>query len=137
MTKNLRNHVVVINSLDCSNDGSVSGSGPSYTVTYDTGEDVSDAQIGHFVYIEKREAGAGASSTVLSTYVYLITAKSAGGGGLGGPHQLTLKYIYDTAETGDDSPADLPNGSGSSGSPESADHKVVMILGPGFEMFME
>ena len=139
MTKNLRNHVVVINSLDCSNDGSVSGSGPSYTVTYDTGEDVSDAQIGHFVYIEKREAGAGASSTVLSTYVYLITAKSAGGGGLGlgGNDQLTLKYIYDTAETGDDSPADLPNGSGSSGSPERADHKVVMILGPGFEMFME
>ena len=137
MTKNLRNHVVVINSLDCSNDGSVSGSGPSYTVTYDTGEDVSDAQIGHFVYIEKREAGAGASSTVLSTYVYLITAKSAGGGGLAGPNQLTLKYIYDTAETGDDSPADLPNGSGSSGSPDRADHKVVMILGPGFEMFME
>lgn len=139
MARNLRDHVVVISSLDCSNDGSVSGSGPSYTVTYDTGEDVSDAQIGHFVYIEKREAGAGASSTVLSTYVYLITAKSAGGGGLGmgGNHQLTLKYIYDTAETGDDSPADLPNGSGSSGSPERADHKVVMILGPGFEMFME
>ena len=140
MTKNLRNHVVVINSLDCSNDGSVSGSGPSYTVTYDTGEDVSDAQIGHFVYIEKREAGAGASSTVLSTYVYVITAKTTGGGGemeMGGNHTLTLKYLYDTAETGDDSPADLPNGSGSSGSPERADHKVVMILGPGFEMFME
>ena len=140
MTKNLRNHVVVISSLDCSNDGSVSGSGPSYTVTYDTGEDVSDAQIGHYVYIEKREAGAGASSTVLSTYVYVITAKSTGGGGemeMGGNHTLTLKYLYDTAETGDDSPADLPNGSGSSGSPERADHKVVMILGPGFEMFME
>lgn len=140
MTKNLRNHVVVISSLDCSNDGSVSGSGPSYTVTYDTGEDVSDAQIGHYVYIEKREAGAGASSTVLSTYVYVITAKSTGGGGemeMGGNHTLTLKYLYDTAETGDDSPADLPNGSGSSGSPDRADHKVVMILGPGFEMFME
>ena len=140
MTKNLINHVVVISSLDCSNDGSVSGSGPSYTVTYDTGEDVSDAQIGHYVYIEKREAGAGASSTVLSTYVYVITAKSTGGGGemeMGGNHTLTLKYLYDTAETGDDSPADLPNGSGSSGSPDRADHKVVMILGPGFEMFME
>jgi len=138
MTKNLRNHVVVISSLDCSNDGSVSGSGPSYTVTYDTGEDVSDAQIGHYVYIEKRVAGAGASSAVQSTYVYVITAKSAGGGEMmGGNHTLTLKYLYDTAETGDDSPADLPNGSGSSGSPERADHKVVMILGPGFEMFME
>ena len=141
MTKNLRNHVVVINSLNCSNDGSVSGSGPNYTVTYDTDEDVSDAQIGHYVYIEKREAGAGASSTVLSTYVYVITGKNTGGGGgemeAGDQHELTLKYIYDTAETGDDSPADLPDGSGSSGSPERADHKVVMILGPGFEMFME
>ena len=140
MARNLRNHVVVISSLQCHNDGSVSGSGPSYTVTYDTGEDVSDAQIGHYVYIEKRGAGDGASSTVLSTYVYVITAKTTGGGGemeMGGNHTLTLKYLYDTAETGDDSPADLPNGSGSSGSPERADHQVVMILGPGFEMFME
>ncbi|MQF98174.1 MAG: hypothetical protein FI729_01390 [SAR202 cluster bacterium] len=140
MARNLRDHVVVISSLQCHNDGSVSGSGPSYTVTYDTGEDVSDAQIGHYVYIEKREAGAGASSTVLSTYVYVITGKNTGGGEemeLGGQHELTLKYVYDTAETGDDSPADLPNGSGSSGSPDRADHKVVMILGPGFEMFME
>ena len=140
MARNLRDHVVVISSLQCHNDGSVSGSGPSYTVTYDTGESVSDAQIGHYVYIEKREAGAGASSTVLSTYVYVITAKTTGGEGemeMGGNHTLTLKYLYDTAETGDDSPADLPNGSGSSGSPERADHKVVMILGQGFEMFME
>lgn len=138
MTKNLRNHVVVISSLDCSGDGSVSGSGPSYTVTYDTGVDVSDAQIGHYVYIEKRVAGAGASSAVQSTYVYVITAKDDGEGGMmGANHTLTLKYLYDTAETGDDSPADLPNGSGSSGSPERADHKVVMILGPGFETFME
>ena len=139
MARNLRDHVVVISSLDCSNDGSVSGSGPSYTVTYDTGEDVGDAQIGHFVYVEKREAGAGASSTVLSTYVYLITAKSTGGGGeeeMGGNHQLTLKYIYDTAETGDDSPADLPNGSGSSGSPDRADHKVVMVLGESLMTFI-
>ena len=130
MARNLRDHVVVISSLQCHNDGSVSGSGPSYTVTYDTGEDVSDAQIGHYVYIEKREAGAGASSTVLSTYVYVITAKTTGGGGemeMGGNHTLTLQYVYDTAETGDDSPGDLPNGSGSSGSPERADHKVCLL----------
>lgn len=141
MARNLRDHVVVISSLQCHNDGSVSSGGPSYTVTYDTGEDVSDAQIGHYVYIEKREAGAGASSTVLSTYVYVITGKNTGGGGeemeMGGQHELTLKYVYDTAETGEDSPADLYNGSGSSGSPDRADHKVVMILGPSFEMFME
>lgn len=140
MARNLRNHVVIISSLDCSNDGSVSGSGPSYTVTYDTGQDVSDAQVGHFVYIEKREAGAGASSTVLSTYVYLITGKTTGLGGgemeAGDQHELTLKYIYDTANLGDDSPADLPNGSGSSGSPERADHKVVMVLGEAFTTFI-
>ena len=139
MARNLRNHVVIISSLQCHNDGSVSGSGPSYTVTYDTGEDVGDAQIGHFVYVEKRAAGAGASSTVLSTYVYVITAKTTGGGGemeMGGNHTLTLKYIYDTANLGDDSPADLPNGSGSSGSPDRADHKVVMVLGEAFTTFI-
>ena len=75
----------------------------------------------------------------MSTYVYLITAKSTGGGGeeeMGGNHELTLKYIYDTANLGDDSPADLPNGSGSSGSPERADHKVVMVLGEAFTTFI-
>jgi len=133
---NLRNHIVVISSLSCANDGSVSGSGPSYTVTYDTGEDVSDAKIGQFVYIEKREAGGGSGSSVLSTYVYLITAKNDGTG-LGGNEQLTMKYIYDTAGTGDDSPADLPSGDGSSGSPERATHKVVAVLGSAFEMFVE
>ena len=138
---NLRNHIVVISSLSCANDGSVSGSGPSYTVTYDTGEDVSDAKIGQFVYIEKREAGGGTGSSVLSTYVYLITAvvsgSGGGGPGMGGNEQLTMKYIYDTAGTGDDSPADLPSGGGSSGSPERATHKVVAVLGSAFEMFAE
>lgn len=132
---NLRNHVVVISALTLNNDGSVSGSGPSYTVTYDNGQDASNAKIGQFVYVEKRVAGAGASSTIQSTYVYLITAKA--GGSMGQPHQLTVKYIYDTAGTGDDSPADLPKGDGSSGSPNKADHKVVAVLGSAFEMFME
>ena len=54
MARNLRNHVVIISSLQCHNDGSVGGSGPSYTVTYDTGEDVSDAQIGPFCLRRKR-----------------------------------------------------------------------------------
>ena len=134
MARNLRNHIVRINSLSLNNDGSVTGSGPSYTVEYDTGEDIGNAQVGNFVYVEKRVAGAGASSTVQSTYVYLITGINAGG--FGSPGQMTLKYIYDTAGTGDDSPADLPRGDGSSGSPNKANHKVVMVLGEAFNVFI-
>ena len=136
MARNLRNHVVIISALTLAGDGSVSGSGPSYTVTYDTDEDASNAKVGQFVYVEKRVAGAGASSTIQSTYVYLITAITETGGA-GDQPVMTLKYIYDTAETGDDSPADLPKGDGSSGSPNKADHQVVAVLGSAFEMFME
>jgi len=142
MARNLRNHIVRINSLSLNNDGSVTGSGPSYTVEYDTGEDISNAQVGNFVYVEKRVAGAGASSTVQSTYVYVVTAVGSGGpdpddlGGGGGQSQLTIKYVYDTAGTGDDSPADLPRGDGSSGSPNKANHKVVMVLGEAFNVFL-
>ena len=131
MAKNLRDHVVIIATLEAYNEGSVSGSGPSYTVTYDSGQDISAAQVGHFVYVEKRTAGAGTSSTVESTYVYLITAITDGE-----QPEMTLKYMYDTADLGDDSPADLHRGGGSSGSPQIADHKVVMVLGPAFSMFM-
>jgi|TARA_B100002052_G_scaffold266132_1_gene263153 hypothetical protein len=131
MAKNLRDHVVIIATLEAYNEGSVSGSGPSYTVTYDSGQDISAAQVGHFVYVEKRTAGAGTSSTVASTYVYLITAITDGE-----QPEMTLKYMYDTADLGDDSPADLHRGGGSSGSPQIADHKVVMVLGPAFSMFM-
>ena len=131
MAKNLRDHVVIIATLEAYNEGSVSGSGPSYTVTYDSGQDISAAQVGHFVYVEKRTAGAGTGSTVASTYVYLITAITDGE-----QPEMTLKYIYDTADLGDDSPADLHRGGGSSGSPQIADHKVVMVLGPAFSMFM-
>lgn len=132
MAKNLRDHVVIIATLEAYNEGSVSGSGPSYTVTYDSGQDISAAQVGHFVYVEKRTAGAGTSSTVASTYVYLITAITDDGE----QPEMTLKYMYDTADLGDDSPADLHRGGGSSGSPQIADHKVVMVLGPAFSMFM-
>ena len=131
MAKNLRNHVVIIATLEAYNEGSVSGSGPSYTVTYDSGQDISAAQVGHFVYVEKRTAGAGTSSTVASTYVYLITAITDGE-----QPEMTLKYMYDTADLGDDSPADLHRGGGSSGFHQIADHKVVMVLGPAFSMFM-
>tara|TARA_R100000008_G_C3583119_1_gene170022 strand:+ start:857 stop:1255 length:399 start_codon:yes stop_codon:yes gene_type:complete len=130
---NLRNHIE-IHDLDTEN-ANCTGSGPSYDVEYDASDEPDNAKVGHYVYVEKRGAGDGASSTVLSTYVYVITAVQAGGlegGGL----TLTMKYLYDTAGTGDDSPCDLPRGDGSSGSPNPANHKVVMILGPAFSMFM-
>lgn len=135
MARNLRNHVVIIATVEAYNEGSVSGSGPSYTVTYDSGQDISNAKVGNFVYVEKRTAGAGVDSTVASTYVYLITAIGETGE-LGDQPEMTLKYIYDTANTGDDSPADLHRGGGSSGSPQIADHKVVMVLGEAFNVFI-
>ena len=140
MAANLRNHIVIHDDASVS---SVSGSGPSYTVTY--GSTLSNAKIGHHVYVEKRTAGAGASSAVLSTYVYVVTAVASssleegepgGGGGGGSGTQLTIKYLYDTASLGDDSPADLHEGDGSSGSPNIATHDIVMILGDAFLGFV-
>ena len=135
MARNLRNHVVIIATVEAYNEGSVSGSGPSYTVTYDSSQDISAAKVGHFVYVEKRTAGAGTGSTVASTYVYLVTAIGETGA-IGDQPEMTLKYIYDTAGLGDDSPADLHRGGGSSGFPQIADHKVVMVLGEAFNIFI-
>ena len=130
----LRNHIVIHNNAGVS---SCSGSGPSYTITYD--DEYANAKVGHHVYVEKREAGGGGSSAVLSTYVYVVTAVGGGGGGeeLGGQTQLTIKYLYDTAGTGDDSPCDLPSGTGSSGSPEKATHDIVMVLGDALTAFVD
>ena len=44
MARNLRNHVVIIATVESYNEGSVGGSGPSYTVTYDSGQDISAVQ---------------------------------------------------------------------------------------------
>lgn len=133
MARNLRNHIVIHNNVDTEGAG-VSGSGPSYAVEYDSTVDLSDTKVGYYVYIEKRAAG-DSGGTVLSTYVYVITAVE----GLGEAEApvLTMKYLYDTAGTGDDSPLDLPSGEGSSGSPEPATHDIVMILGPAFEAFVD
>ena len=72
---------------------------------------------------------------MLSTYVYVITAVTYAGDE-GSSDDITMKYLYDTAGTGDDSPLDLPSGGGSSSSPEQAPHKFVKILGPAFTIFM-
>ena len=86
-----------------------------------------------YVLVDSREAGAGTGSTVLSTYAYIITGVNASVM----PATFTLTYVGDTAGDGDDSPADLYSGGGSSGSPATATHDIVMYLGPAFEMFVE
>jgi len=135
MAKNLRDHLVI--ATETGTERSVSGSGPSYTVSYDPADVFVNVDVGDYVYIEKRTAGAGTSSTVQSTYVYVVTAISLVDIEAGGSSDdITMKYLYDTAGTGDDSPLDLPSGGGSSGSPEQAPHKFVKILGPAFAMFM-
>ena len=114
----------IISSLTVS---SVSGSGPSYTVTYLS--DPSNAKIGDKVIVEKRNAGAGTGSTVLSTYTYIVTDVDQL------LYQITMKYESDTGGLGDDSPADLYSGGGSSGSPQIAPHEIVRGLAPvGFFM---
>lgn len=134
MTKNLRNHVVI--GTESGTGRTVSG-GPIYTVSYTPAGPPTTLVIGDHVYVEKRAEAAGTGSTVLSTYVYVITAVSYADVEAGGStDDITMKYLYDTAETGNDSPLDLPSGGGSSGSPEQAPHKFVKILGPAFSMFM-
>ena len=107
---------------------SVTGSGPSYTVTYLT--NTTDAKIGDKVIVEKRTAGAGTGSTVLSTYTYIVTAVDAL------LYELTIKYESDTGGLGDDSPADLYSGGGSSGSPQIAPHEIVRLTTP-FILFVD
>ena len=132
MTANLRDHLVI--ATDTETERTATGSGPSYTVTYTPVDTFLNVDLGDYVYVEKRVAGAGASSTVLSTYVYVVTAISLDAEGSG--DDITMKYLYDTAGTGDDSPLDLPSGGGTSGEPEQAQHKYVRILGPAFSMFV-
>jgi len=131
MAKNLRNHIVI--ATETGTERTVSG-GPIYTVTYESDNVFVNVDLGDYVYIEKRAAGAGTSSTVLSTYVYVVTAMSIGDEG--GTDDITMAYLYDTAETGNDSPLDLYSGGGTSGEPEQAQHKFVKILGPAFSMFV-
>jgi hypothetical protein len=132
MAKNLRNHIVI--GTESGTERTVSG-GPIYTVSYEPSGPPTTLIIGDYVYVEKRTAGAGTGSTVLSTYVYVITAVTYAGDE-GSSDDITMKYLYDTAGTGDDSPLDLPSGGGSSSSPEQAPHKFVKILGPAFTIFM-
>ena len=111
---------------------SISGSGPIYTVSYGF-VDVSAIRQGMLLLVKKREAGAGTGSAVQSFYVYTVYDVNTSIS----PTQIQYKYLTDSAGDGDDSPADLPSGGGSSGSPGTAKNDIIMILGPAFEMFVE
>ena len=121
--------------IDNATVNSVTGSGPSYTVTYSTNVS-DDTKIGDKVIVEKRAAGAGTGSTVLSTYTYIVTAVGSEVMTIPPTYDLTIKYEYDTAGLGDDSPADLYSGGGSSGSPEKAPHDIVRLTAP-FILFVD
>ena len=120
-----RNTITILSDVALS---SCAGSGPSYTANY--GSSTATVQIGDWVTVDKREAGAGGSSTILSTYTYQVT-------GITDADTLTVKYISDTASTGDDSPCDLPSGTGSSGSPNKAPHTFYRDLGSAYLMFVD
>lgn len=126
MTYQARQYVVVINDLA---PNTCSGSGPNYTVTYALA--IGDVRPGMYVVIDKRGAGDGGGSEILSTYIYKVTGADYGA------KQIQMTYVSDSAGDGDDSPCDLPSGTGSSGSPNKATHDVVTYLGSAFEMFME
>ena len=120
-----QSYIVIVDDATVS---SVTGSGPSYTVDYLSNTTAS--RVGDKVIVNKRAAGAGTGSTILSTYTYIVTASDTL------LNQLTIKYESDTAGLGDASPADLYSGGGSSGSPQVAPHDVVRLTSP-FILFME
>jgi hypothetical protein len=120
---------VDVSSCDADADGAVGG--PIYRISYSgSSTAVENVQVGDWVTVNKRVAGAGGSSTISSVYTYQVTAIING-------NTLDIKYISDSAEEGDDSPCDLPSGTGSSGSPNKAPHKFTRDLGSAFKMFID
>jgi len=119
-----RNTITVLSNIALS---SCAGSGPSYTANY--GASIATVQVGDWVTALKREAG-DAGGDIVSTYTYQVT-------GITDADTLTIKYISDTASAGDDSPCDLPSGTGSSGSPNKAPHTFYRDLGSAFLMFVD
>ena len=112
---------------------SCSGSGPAYTVNYSEVDPVINVNVGDEVTIYKMEAGGGSHAdgeNEVSIYTYEVT-------GYTDTDTLTLTYVSDTAEDGDDSPCDLPSGTGSSGSPNKAPHTFKRDIGPNFLLFMD
>ena len=107
---------------------SCSGSGPAYTVNYSGTDPVINVNVGDDVTVNKREAGAGGGSDILSVYTYKVT-------GYTDSDTLTLSYVSDTQEDGDESPCALHSGTGSSGSPNNAPHTIKRDIASASVMF--
>ncbi len=108
---------------------SCSGSGPAYTVNYSGTDPVIKVNVGDEVTVNKREAGAGGGSDIIGVYTYKVT-------GYTDSDTLTLTYVFDSQLDGDDSPCDIPSGTGSSGSPNKAPHTFKRNVSPSFGMFV-
>jgi len=120
-----RNTITILSNVALS---SCAGSGPTYTANY--GSSIATVQIGDRITALKREAG-DAGGDIVSTYTYQVT-------GITDADTLTIKYISETTGSlGDDSPCDLPSGTGSSGSPNKAPHTFYRDLGSAFLMFVD
>ena len=84
----------------------VSGSGPSYTVTF--GTTPTGIAVGHMGFMDTEDAGGGNASD----YEFVVTAIDG--------DNITVKYLRDSADKGHASPYGLYTGGGSSGSPVQA-----------------
>jgi len=107
-----------------------SGSGPTYTASYDSTMGIEVLQVGDWSTAVHHTAGD--PNEILSTYTYQVIAMNVDET----TYELTLKYITDSDSLGDASPCDLNSGAGSSGSPEDATQTFTRDLGPAFLMFM-
>jgi hypothetical protein len=126
-----RNTITIATDIDVA---SCSGSGPTYTVNYDSYDlIILGIQVGDWIAAVHREAG-DSGGDILSNYTYQVTA-------ITDSDTLVVKYITDDdgngLALGDDSPCDLNSGEGSSGSPENSPHTFTRDLGSAFEMFVE
>ena len=113
-------------------DAAIDNAGPGDADPGDAGPPAIPVQVGDNVTAYKMAAGDGAhgdGGTDVSTYTYLVTGITDG-------DTLTLKYITDSNGDGDDSPCDLPSGTGSSASPNKAPHDFTRDLGPAFNLFL-
>lgn len=93
-------------SIDTETPATSSGSGPSYTVTFDTTP--TGISVGDIGFMDTEDAGGGNPSD----YTFLVTAISG--------DDITLRYCTDTGGKGDASPVGLYDGTGTSSSPNQA-----------------
>jgi len=108
--------------------------GPIYQVVYSAANNAT-VMVGDWVTAYKMEVALGEpydldAENWESIYTYKVVKRVNN-------TTLWVKYITDSASSGDDSPCDLPDGEGSSGSPGKAPHTFTRDLGGAFMAFVE